>query len=379
MKKKAIVLFLTLLLVFSLLSQELMIISFAEEINVPTIIIESAYGEFENQISVPIVIKNNPGIFAMLINIEYDSDKLELVNVENGDIFSQSSAMFGKNITANPYCLTWEDSLSTSNICTDGTMAVLTFNVKSDILFDSSEIIISYDEDSTFDTDLCDVHFETMSGNITLNSYLFESVPPCRFFEIQDSKYISGIEPGTTYVELMEESINYDNVDFQFDLSENKRLATEAVILIKPGPINTYISYTIVIFGDVNGDGWYDGTDAITVSCIANGMLTREQVGDAVWMAADCNHDGVIDQSDVDLLNQAGVLLSKVDQTQSEETLMADSLYVEYLHLIEQQVEVTSEETTKDNAETPIPDKWETFIRLIINLIKQIFSTIKIY
>lgn len=74
-------------------------------------------------------------------------------------------------------------------------------------------------------------------------------------------------------------------------------------------------TYTVVLFGDVNGDGWYDGQDAVLVNMIANGMLTREQVGEAVWMAADCNHDGVIDQDDVDLLNRAGLLLSKVDQT----------------------------------------------------------------
>ena len=95
-------------------------------------------------------------------------------------------------------------------------------------------------------------------------------------------------------------------------------------------------SYSVVIIGDVNGDGIYDGMDAVIVNCLANGMLTREQVGEAVYMAADCNHDGVIDSFDVDILQQAGVLLAGVDQSKTQEELQTDSTYVQYLNLIDQ-------------------------------------------
>ena len=136
------------------------------------------------------------------------------------------------------------------------------------------------------------------------------------------------------------------------------------------------------MFGDVNGDGWYDGTDAITVSMIANGMLSREQVGEAVWMAADCNHDGVINQADVDLLNQAGVLLANVDQTKSPEELLETSAeYNEYLNLIDQSVAVEEKKQ-----ETEMPDSSSSnsglnkkilmFAEYFINLILELFSKI---
>ena len=137
--------------------------------------------------------------------------------------------------------------------------------------------------------------------------------------------------------------------------------------------------YTIVIFGDVNGDGWYDGTDAITVSCIANGMLSKDQVGEAVWMAADCNHDGDIDQTDVDILNQAGVLLANVDQTKTEEELQTSSSYIAYRNLIDQQAELPQEETTEDNTQAPELNIWETLLQFIINFIRQIISVIRIF
>lgn len=74
-------------------------------------------------------------------------------------------------------------------------------------------------------------------------------------------------------------------------------------------------SYTILIYGDVNGDGLCDAQDAYIVDCIINGLLTKETVGNAVWLAADCNHDGNVDYSDYLLLNSCGTLIKSVNQT----------------------------------------------------------------
>ena len=149
-------------------------------------------------------------------------------------------------------------------------------------------------------------------------------------------------------------------------------LGTGSVVnIVKDGTIVD--SYKVVIFGDVDGDGWYDGQDAITVSCLANGMLTREQVGEAVWMAADCNHDGVIDQLDVDLLNQAGVLLSSVDQTKpTEELLETSAEYNEYLSLIDQM-------GGDDTPETPKQDGNDSFFTRIIALIESIIKILNTF
>ena len=45
--------------------------------------------------------------------------------------------------------------------------------------------------------------------------------------------------------------------------------------------------YTVVIFGDVNGDGWFDGTDAYLVSLVAMGMIPQTALAEARRMAAD--------------------------------------------------------------------------------------------
>ena len=162
------------------------------------------------------------------------------------------------------------------------------------------------------------------------------------------------------------------------EITANGKAVTGTEVILKDVVGNITEKYYLVLFGDVNGDGLYDGRDAVTVSMIANGMLTREQVGEAVWMAADCNHDGKIDQADVDLLNQAGLLLSSVDQTKStEELLETSSEYNEYINLIDQSVEVKSDEPEQESPETQKPSLLEFLLTTIWNYIKLILSLFK--
>ena len=96
-------------------------------------------------------------------------------------------------------------------------------------------------------------------------------------------------------------------------------------------------------------------------------------------MAADCNHDDVIDSFDVDILQQAGVLLASVDQTKSEaELLETNSAYVEYLNLIDQTVAEVTTDTAEDETAVPEiePARPEPLIFRIVNAIALIFWSV---
>ena len=150
------------------------------------------------------------------------------------------------------------------------------------------------------------------------------------------------------------------------------RLGTGSKAVLTRG--STYSEYTIVIFGDVNGDGWYDGTDSIIVSCIANGLLTAEDVSEAAYKAADCNHDGVIDSLDVGILRKAGLLRADVDQSKSADELATDEAFIEYLDLIDQtpdeDVEDEVIETPEEEPEVPETEDFSIF-EFIIEMIKK--------
>ena len=60
-----------------------------------------------------------------------------------------------------------------------------------------------------------------------------------------------------------------------------------------------YKTYTVIIFGAVNGDCIADGRDAVITDCIANNF---GEYSDCIKYAADVDFDGTVDQSDVQLI-----------------------------------------------------------------------------
>ena len=140
--------------------------------------------------------------------------------------------------------------------------------------------------------------------------------------------------------------------------------------------------FTVIIYGDVNGDGWYDGSDSVIVNCLANGILSREQVGEAVYAAADSNHDYAIDENDVALLEQAGLLLANVDQSKTPAELFEDAVFSEYINLITQSP-VTAEKTVEtaptDTTPADEPVVTQTLFQQIMDFIIHIFNLITSY
>lgn len=63
-------------------------------------------------------------------------------------------------------------------------------------------------------------------------------------------------------------------------------------------------TYNVVIFGDVNGDGWMDITDVRILKAIADGTIEYDEM-DPYCIAADVNQDYFVDEYDVELLLEA--------------------------------------------------------------------------
>ena len=126
-------------------------------------------------------------------------------------------------------------------------------------------------------------------------------------------------------------------------------------------------SYDILLYGDVDGDGIYDARDAYLVNLMANGILTKDQVGSLKWSAADCNHDGEVNASDVLILEQAGLMLANVDQTKSGDELQEDAAFTDYVELIDQNP--AADEVTEEKPAS-IFDRIIEFIKIIIDFVK---------
>lgn len=190
---------------------------------------------------------------------------------------------------------------------------------------------------------------------------------------IIDGNTLTGLKTGMTVTSFKDEMLSGSgHVTITAENIGSDTIGTGSKIKMSY-PDDTSDEFEVIIFGDVNGDGWYDGQDATTVNMLANGMLSREQVGDAAYRAADCNHDGVINQLDVDILNRAGVLLSNIDQTKpSDELLETSSAYVEYTKLISQNV--SSDIPKTEEQPTQSKNIFERVFEFIITLINKLIS-----
>ena len=108
-------------------------------------------------------------------------------------------------------------------------------------------------------------------------------------------KYVYGVPAGSN-------ANNYFTVENgSFELSGN---GTGAVLTVKDTAGNAVDTYTLVIFGDVNGDGVVTAADGGVVNNASLGGVIN---GDANVFAADINGDGAVTAADGGVVNNASL------------------------------------------------------------------------
>jgi hypothetical protein len=80
------------------------------------------------------------------------------------------------------------------------------------------------------------------------------------------------------------------------------------------GPVD--VTYTVLLFGDLSGDGYVNSMDVFLLDlALASGLPLETALGALPAMAADCNHDGMVDSADRTLMLFSTVKLATIDQT----------------------------------------------------------------
>ena len=128
------------------------------------------------------------------------------------------------------------------------------------------------------------------------------------------TKLISGLVERITTSAFTNDYIEVTGTDAELEIEQGIGFGTGSkAILSQSG--KTVITYEIVIYGDVDGDGIADGRDVQIAQMLADGMLTQADVSASVFEAADCDHNGVIDDNDVQLIIGSGIMTKTIDQT----------------------------------------------------------------
>lgn len=126
-------------------------------------------------------------------------------------------------------------------------------------------------------------------------------------------KLIYGLKQGISKTELLNQYIETND---GVDVVVSNKIGTGVKLNVYDSSSGDKIdTYTILIIGDVNGDGYYNGMDSIIVKCLSNSLVSKSLFKEEFLLAADCNKNGQIDESDCEVLETAGVFLEDIDQT----------------------------------------------------------------
>ena len=123
----------------------------------PSIIVGTASADAGDSVSVDVKISGNPGISAMVLEIEYDTSRLSLESVEK---YSELVGMFEYTKKA-----VWVYSGDTKY---DGTIFTINFKVLDSAKIGNAEITILYEEGDICNYNEQTVDFDIVSGGITV-------------------------------------------------------------------------------------------------------------------------------------------------------------------------------------------------------------------
>ncbi len=129
-------------------------------------------------------------------------------------------------------------------------------------------------------------------GDIVISAY-FKAAQDSTTVIDKENGFIYGLEEG---IEDLEAFVSYDGGVIEYIPTALGYGTGTIVNFVVNGEIKE--TYTIVIFGDVNGDGVVDTTDYAVLSFVVNGEMEFAE-GSAMLMAGDLFADGVIDTMDL--------------------------------------------------------------------------------
>ncbi len=182
-------------LIFDLVAGKVVVKAAIDE-DAPQIYIDNVTARAGERISVPIRLKNNPGITGMRVFVDYDDSVLTLVDKEDGGLLSSMSSSFSPSFATKPYQMQW--SSGTKDVAEDGVVITLIFDVAEDAELNDYTISISYDEDEIFNTKFENVDFAVKEGVVSVIDYIPGDVNGDNIINLKDvallQQYLSGWE-----------------------------------------------------------------------------------------------------------------------------------------------------------------------------------------
>lgn len=210
-------------------------------------------GKVGDEVTIPVTIKNNPGIAAFRFRVTYNSDDLTFISAQNGDILSDG--LMNHEIDSEKSTMTFLWFLGNGSIAADGEIAKLKFKI-SDKAKGDYPLKVTYLAEDLLDENRNPVAYtvtdgkistgSTVSGSITsfgdtaaVTVRLLESEKELNIIQTTNGTYSFGsVSPGNYTVEVSK----LNHVTRKYTVTVEREDITQDV--------------KIHLIGDVTGDGY---------------------------------------------------------------------------------------------------------------------------
>lgn len=154
-----------------------------------------------------------------------------------------------------------------------------------------------YDDDTALQTEVNSVRVELMKAMRGLKiAYIAPATNKNTVID-NENMLIYGIEPNSTNIETFVTGTNGYTISCAASI-----IGTGTTVDVKDAKNNTVATYTVILFGDVNGDGIIDYDDADAVEIYVNDGNSSGFSSTAGMIAADLDWNDTIDYDDIDIL-----------------------------------------------------------------------------
>ena len=270
---------------FSNIVADLNVVAQYEEIpDLPTIVVGNVSGKVGDIVSVPVSLKNNPGVAGMAITVDFNGAVLKLVDcVDAGTL---NGPLHSTPLGSSPYTMMWYNPTGVDSMF-NGVIATLKFEILAGAGLGVYNIGLTYNPDDIINADMEEVYFGVEPGSVTVIdaavTYYTVRFLDWKGDEIDVQTVAEGDaaiaptapdRPGWTFVGW---SADFSNITADLDVTAQ----------YEEEPLPPFL------WGDVNDDGEVDMLDSILLSrYIAEWGISIN------LLAADVNDDGVVDMLD---------------------------------------------------------------------------------
>ncbi len=166
-------------------------------------------------------------------------------------------------------------------------------------------VLVKNDADA-LQTEVNDARINLMTAMIGIDPNILHADEDATIVVDSDNMLIYGIEPESNDIASLVVAVADFNIICSLYIEDGDYIGTGTTVKVYNGN-DLIATYTVVLFGDIDGDGIITEDDAYLIGDYLTGDYAIEE-NSVFFMAADVNHDGVIDADDSDAISDGDVI-----------------------------------------------------------------------